>query len=401
MEEQEELFNVDFNLISDEDIDISSMTEDVPAVGEEIELEEEEKKEPKTPKTPAAKEPEEEEEEDDKIDIVTAEDSEDEDDETADKDKSPGSDTRDSSPVTPFASLLHEKGLLSEFDAESFAEAVAESDDPFGVLTTAMQKEMELANAKFINSFPPDLIDMAMAVASGVPYEALKGHKLQEINYSKITDENITESEDLQKKLVGDLYAAKGFKESRINKLVETLGDSGALEDEAKEAIAELSAIAKEKQDQIKLDFAAQQKNMSDQYAAQIESIGKNIDSTEEIIPGIKMTKSTKDKLFDNMTKITGNDSNGNAQNYIMSVRQKDPVNFDKTVAYLADITKGFTDWSKIKKSAKSSATADLEKVLSKKSTGHKTGSHKKDAPRTEQAEDELINSLSGMFNVK
>jgi polyhydroxyalkanoate synthesis regulator phasin len=399
MEEQEELFNVDFNLISDEEIDTSSMMEGVSEEKEEIELEE---AEPKTPEEPAAKEPEEEkEEEEDKIEIMTAEDSEDEEEELADKEKSPGNDGGDSSPVIPFASLLHEKGLLSELDTEAFAEAVAESDDPFGVLTAAMQKEMELANAKFINSFPPDLIDMAMAVAQGVPYEALKGHKLQEINYSKITDDSISESEDLQKKIVADLYTAKGFKEARVNKLVETLGDSGALEDEAKEAVKELTAIAKERQDQIKRDFADQQKNMSDQYAAQIESIGKNIDDTEEIIPGIKLTKNTKDKLFNNMTKVVGNDENGNAQNYIMSVRQKDPVNFDKTVAYLADITKGFTDWSKIKKSAKSSATADLEKVLSKKSNSYKTGSHKKATPRTEQAEDALIDSLAGMFNVK
>jgi hypothetical protein len=396
MEEQEELFNVDFTTISDEDIDISSMVGAPVGVEEKIELEETEDDKVPPVEDPKAKELE---EEDDKIEIETktVAESEDVEDEDNDKTKSPGSDSGDSSPVTPFASLLHEKGLLSDFDKEEFTKMVQESDDPFGVLTSAMQKEAELANAKFINSFPPDMIDMAMAVAQGVPYDALKGHKLQEINYSKITDENIAESEDLQKKIVGDLYAAKGFKESRINKLVETLGDSGALEDEAKEAAKELTVIAKENQEQIKKDFAAQQKNMSDEYAAQIESIGKVVDSTEEIIPGIKLTKSTKDKLFNNMTKIVGNDANGNAQNYIMSVRQKDPINFDKTVAYLADITKGFTDWSKIKKSAKSNATAELTNVLNKKSTGHKSGNHKTVQNRSETASDDLMSSLENM----
>ena len=216
MENEEELFNVDFNTISDEEIDVSSMMEAPIEEETKVELEEEvinvNKEEQKEDKK-------EEKEEEEKIEIETVAKSEEEEDKIdTDENKSPGSDSGDSSPVTPFASLLHEKGLLSEFDAEDFAKLVEESDSPFDVLTSAMQKEAELANAKFINSFPPDMIDMAMAVAQGVPYEALKGHKLQEINYSKITDENITESEDLQKKIVGDLYAAKGFKESRIKR---------------------------------------------------------------------------------------------------------------------------------------------------------------------------------------
>jgi hypothetical protein len=395
--ENEELFNVDFNLISDEEIDTSEMVVDTPAEGEEVELKEEEELTP--PVDEEKKEEKVEEGEEEKIEISAAGNLEEDeaDDKIDTKEKSPGSDTRDSSPVTPFASLLHEKGILSNYDAEEFAKAVEESDDPFDVITNAMQKELEVANAKFINSFPPDLIDMAMAVAQGVPYEAMKGPKLAEINYSKITEDKISESEDLQKKIVTDLLEFKGIKPARINKLVETLGDSGALEEEAMDAINELKEIAKAKQEQIKKDFANQQKHMNDQYAAQIESIGVDIDKTEEIIPGIKLTKSTKDKLFNNLTRITGNDQNGNSQNYIMTVRQKDPIHFDKNVAYLAELTKGFTDWSKLTKSAKSTATAELENVLNKKSTGHTTGSHKKVGNRTDTADGSLMASLENM----
>ncbi len=393
MENTEDLFNLDFNLISDEEIDLQDVTTE-PKAEEEAEdiiiVEDDETEVPKAKET--AKETEKEE---DKIEIPTDK----TEDESEDKDKSPGSENRDSSPVTPFASLLHEKGLLSDFDQEEFAAAVAESDDPFGVLTNAMQRELEMAKAGFINSFPPDFIDLAIAVSKGVPYEAMKGPKMDEVNYSKITTEAISESEDLQKKLVGDFYASKGFSEKRITKLVETLGDSGGLEEEAADAVVELSHLAKQKQEHIKKNFEHQQKEMSDQYVAQIEYIGKSVDSVEEIIPGVKMNKVIKDKLFNNLTKIVGKDANGQAQNYTMTVRQQDPVKFDMTVAYLADITKGFTDWSKIKKSAKSSATSDLESVLNTKSTGHSYGNPKKTENRSEKAEDEMMNSLSSMFN--
>ena len=393
MENTEDLFNLDFNLISDEDIDLQDVTTEPKAEeeAEDVIIVEDDETETEVPKAKKIVE----EKEEDKIEIPTDK----TEDELGDKDKSPGSENRDSSPVTPFASLLHEKGLLSDFDQEEFAAAVAESDDPFGVLTNAMQRELEIAKAGFINSFPPDFIDLAIAVSKGVPYEAMKGPKMDEVNYSKITTEAISESEDLQKKLVGDFYASKGFSEKRITKLVETLGDSGGLEEEAADAVVELSHLAKQKQEHIKKNFEHQQKEMSDQYVAQIEYIGKSVDSVEEIIPGVKMNKVIKDKLFNNLTKIVGKDANGQAQNYTMTVRQQDPVKFDMTVAYLADITKGFTDWSKIKKSAKSSATSDLESVLNTKSTGHSYGNPKKTENRSEKAEDEMMNSLSSMFN--
>jgi len=395
MENTEELFNLDFNLISDEEIDLQDVTTESKAEeeAEDIIIVEDNDTETEVPK--AKETVEKAEKEEDKIEIPTGK----TEDTSEDKDKSPGSENRDSSPVTPFASLLHEKGLLSDFDQEEFAAAVAESDDPFGVLTNAMQRELEIAKATFINSFPPDFIDLAMAVSKGVPYEAMKGPKMDEINYSKITAEAISESEDLQKKLVGDFYASKGFSEKRISKLVETLGDSGGLEEEAADAIVELSHLAKQKQEHIKKKFEHQQKEMSDQYVAQIEYIGKSVDSVEEIIPGVKINKVIKDRLFNNLTRIVGKDANGQAQNYTMTVRQQDPVKFDMTVAYLADITKGFTDWSKIKKSAKSSATSDLESVLNTKSTGHSYGNPKKTENRSERAEDEMMNSLSLMFN--
>jgi hypothetical protein len=397
MEGQENLFNVDFNSISDDAIDLSDVVNEVTETAEEVVVEEE------TPVTATSEETstddnidkdDKKEEEEDTLDTSTfaAED----DEEPADEDNSPGSDGEVSSPVTPFASLLHEKGFLPNFDEEEFNKAMAETEDPFGVLAQVMKAELDYANAAFINSFPPELIDMAKAVAAGVPFEALKGPKLQEINYNKLEADSVKENEDLQKKVVADLYAKKGFSEKRVNKLIETLGDTGALEEEAVEAVAELAEIAKHEQEQIKKQFAAQQEQMNEQYAQQIQYIGNTIEKTEEIIPGVKMTKGVKDRLFQNMTQIVGKDQNGNPQNYVMSMRQQDPVRFDLAVTYMADITKGFTDWSKITKSAKSNATKDLEKTLSKTSTGQKYGAPKKGA--NSSAENALMDSLSKMF---
>jgi len=394
--EETNLFNIDFNSISDDTIEMSEVLADTSSVAtEEPEIVEEE-----FPTTPPVSEEEEEPSKEPKkkketppviseeIDIT---------EEVEDETKEPGSEAESSSPVTPFATLLHERGFLPNFDADAFGEAVTASDDPFGVLAQAMKNELDYASSNFINSFPPQLIDMAKAVSAGVPFEALSGHKMQEINYSKIEEDTIKESEDLQKKLVSDFYASKGFSEKRTNRLIETLGDSGGLEEEAMDAKEELTVLAKEKQDEIKKQFAHQQKQMTDEHAAQINHIGQSIDAIEEVIPGVNITKNVKDRLFNNMTQIVGKDQNGQPMNYVMAMRQQNPVQFDMAVTYLADMTKGFTDWSKISKSAKSTATAQLEKTLSKQNTGHTYGTPKK-TPRSEQAEGDMMASLTKMF---
>ena len=393
--ENDNLFNIDFNSISDDTIEMSDLLteeksevvevtlEDEDGVEHEINSPDESEGKEKKKKTTAIAE--------DSIDI----------DEEDNKDENPGSEAESSSPVTPFATLLHERGFLPNFDSEAFNEAVVESEDPFGVLAQAMKNELDYANASFINSFPPNLIDMAKSVAAGVPFDALKGPKLQEINYSKISEEQLTGegAEGLQRKLVGDYYASKGFSDKKINRLVDTLGDAGNLEEEAIEAKFELEALTKKRQEQIKKQFQDQQVQMNEQQTAQIEYIGKSIDGVDEIIPGLKMTKNVKDRLFHNMTQIVGQDNNGQPLNYTMSMRQNNPVAFDLAVTYLADITKGFSDWGKLTNTAKTSATKELEKTL-QKTSNHVYGTPKKE-PRSEKSEEALISSLSSMFSKK
>ena len=99
------------------------------------------------------------------------------------------------------------------------------------------------------------------------------------------------------------------------------------------------------------------------------------------------------------MTQIVGEDENGTPQNFVMSMRAQNPIGFDLAVTYLADVTKGFTDWSKIKKAGKTSAVKDFEKALS--STSHASGRPKSPPMGEEKASEALMNSLTTMFGTK
>ena len=299
-----------------------------------------------------------------------------------------------SSPVTPFASFLQEKGFLPNLDIEEFKKA----EDPMAALADAWGKEVQIMQQQLINSFPPELIDMARAVASGVPLEALKDAKIQELNYSRITDEQVSENTDLQRRLVGELLHTKGFKPEKIKTMIDTFEDSGKLEAEATDALGELKTLYKQHQEYTKQQFAMQQKQFEQQHAQRIQTIQKTIQDTNEIIPGMNLTEKAKKDLFANMTQIVAKGPNGEPIPYVMALRSQDPMKFDLAVTYLAQTTKGFTDWSKITNKAKTSAAKELEAVLEQQPV-RTTGASKQVS--TPGASADLLNSLNSMFGGK
>ena len=247
----EELFDVNLNSLDmqEEAIDVAEFTqpavEDTPAE-DKVELED------STEETATdevvnkeTKETKEETKKEDLIDVPEGEinDTTDSEDTT----ETPNNEA-DSSPILPFASLLQEKGFLPHLDMDEFSN----EEDQIDALTSAIRNEISIANEGFINSFPKELLDMARAVANGVPVSQLRESKLQELEYTTISEDKLTEDTNLQKKLVRNYLKEKGFKDAKIEREVTRYEDLGDLETEAKDALEELKTISKEKQEYAK-----------------------------------------------------------------------------------------------------------------------------------------------------
>jgi hypothetical protein len=365
----EELFDVNLNSLDmqEEAIDVAEFTqppaEDTPA--DEVELEDstEETTTDEVVNKETKEETKEETKKEDLIDIPTGENNNTTDSE--DKIETPDNEA-DSSPILPFASLLQEKGFLPHLDMDEFSN----EEDPVDALTSAIRNEISIANESFINSFPKELIDMAKAVANGVPVSQLKESKLKELEYTTIREDKLAEDVNLQKKLVRNYLKEKGFKDAKIEREVTRYEDLGDLETEAKDALEELKTISKEKQEYAKYEYAERQKQLEAQNKQLLGNIHNSIETTEEIIPGLKMNKTVKDNIYATMTQIVDQDANGTPMNGIMSARAQDPVAFDTVVSYLINITskngKPFTDWGKLGRVAKTNAAKDLERALQK-----------------------------------
>jgi hypothetical protein len=296
----------------------------------------------------------------------------------------------DNSPVIPFASLLHQAGVLPSLNLEEFTS----SEDKVKALQDAVRAEIENANNEFIKSaFPKELIDLAEAVKNGVPLDAIKENKIQELNYSRIDESSLEENTNLQKQLVKESLLNRGFKEAKADKLIEMYEDTDELFTESKDALDILKTYHKQQQENIIKQREAQQKALEENNKQMINTIQSTIDTTEEIIPGIKLNKTQREKTFNAMTQIVGQDQAGNPTNYIMDLRSKDPINFDMRLAYIAQLTDGFTDWSKVVKAGKSSAVKDFEEAL-KTNTSHKAGAPKKAGGK----EINPLDGLKGLF---
>ena len=369
----EELFNISLNSLQDtEPIDISEVTTEETEAPEVVEVvdttEGEQVAEVTDPVNVEEKEkPEAETEEPDLVEIeeikkdTTSE-------EASDTTETPGQE--ESSPITPFATLLHEKGFLPHAKLED----IKSVED----LAAAFQAEKSAYQQDIINSFPEELIAMAEAVSKGVPFEPLRDAKTAELKYGSIKEETLSEDVDMQKRLVNEFLTEKGYKPEKIAKYIEKFEDMGDLAEEAKDALVELKETSSKKEAIIQAQYAEQQKQMEESNKQLITNIEKQVIDTVEIIPGRKITEDMKKKTLSTMLNIVGNDQNGNPMNGIMKARSEDPVKFDMNIAYMIELTKNFTDFSQINATAKTNAAKAFEKALKTSSnTSHKAGTPK------------------------
>lgn len=318
---------------------------------------------------------------------------------TPEYDTSSSQDNEEVSPLTPFASLLHEEGVLPHLNLDEISK-LESKEDVVNALIEGVKTEINEANNSFINSLPKEFHDMVEAYNEGVPFEFLAQNKRAQLSYDSIEDDKLEEDTELQKKIVTDLMTAKGLKESRIKKLIERSEDLGELFEDAKEAKEELvealKAQAKNAAEYEKQQRAAAQK----QYNEYLQSVKDKVYSADEILPGVKVNKAAKDSAYKNLTEPVAYDESGRPVNYIMHMRSqaKDPDMFDVRLNHLIEITKGLTDFSTINASAETSAAKKFLKNIGN-DTSFKSGKHKKaGSSKVTSSMKNLLDSINNKF---
>jgi hypothetical protein len=312
-------------------------------------------------------------EDDGMIDLETDQDSDNEDNETEEEEdtedtsedpssaqSSPpkGNKSKSSSPLTPYAQLLVDEGVLPNLDIKQF-------DGSAEGLKEAMINEILNGVDMYKASLPNRLKSLINNYEEGVPFEKLLDLDKSEVTLEKITEDTLEDDVTTQKQVVIDyLKRTTKFTEKKINSMVERMEDSGELEDEAKSSLGELKDLLSKEKEEEKKNMQAQQKMIEENRRREIATLHEKIRSTQEVVPGIKVNDKVRQAVLTSMTQPVGYDQNGNPVNRIVAARMENPMEFELKLHYLFEITKGFTDFTKLAEKGRKDASKSFEDAV-------------------------------------
>lgn len=310
-------------------------------------------------------------------------------DTTEDK-KTPDSPADNSSPSAAyivFGNMLKSKGSFSSFDEETFKKAVEdEGKDPDEVFTEMQTKELERAKQEYIDGLSDEDRELYEAKHSGVQLD-----KLGQINKALNTYESIDPEamdDETSKAIIKADLKQRGFDDEDIVGQLEYLEENDKLQTQAVKSRNRFIDGLKE-QKQFEIDNAAKAKQ---DRVAKIElekqEVQSYINGLDEIIPGIKLDKNTKDQIYKDLTTPAAKDDAGNPVDVVTVTRSKNPKAFDAALRYYHRA--GFfnidekgqfkPDFSKIMKKVSTKQTKTLKDVLD--TTGFKSSGKSKSSTK-------------------
>jgi len=287
------------------------------------------------------------------------------------KPEEPSSQNTKDSPLTPYAKMLVEEGVLPNLDLENFD---GTADSLMQAYSEYDQKRFEQYKESYLD---PRVKWLQDNLEEGVPLNKLLEIDEKKFELSKVTEGTLEENEDLQRTVVKNYYKeTTNFTEEKIDKLIERLETLGELESESKSSLSELKTVLEQKE-QYELEQSKRQRQiLREQEQKVLEEFNNTIDKTEEIIPGIKLSSLIKDRIIKTLTTPVDVDpQTGYPVNKIAKARSTNPLDFEIKLAYLFELTKGFQDWSSLGTAGKRKAIEEFEESI--KSIDYNKGGYK------------------------
>jgi hypothetical protein len=256
----------------------------------------------------------------------------------------------DSSSPTPndteklYSSLAAEfkaKGILSNLDLDK--DKISSMDD----INNAISKEVE-SRLSQRNKTIED------AVNAGIPAEEVS-KQLESIGKLKaITDEYVSQdgNEEFRMNVIAQDFINKGFNKEKALSMAQRSIDSG---DDVEDALNALKEIIGSEEGKLNDSINAKK---ADETSA-LTNIKSYVDKDEEIIPGVKLTLTQKQELYDQITTDLGN-----KENAFVQAQKADPLGSRMKLEALFYLTKGLKDFSIFGQAKETSISKGIESLL-------------------------------------
>ena len=275
-------------------------------------------------------------------------------------DKTTGTSPSSQDTFTSLASALTEAGVFS-----SLSEEEVEKVTSVETLLEAVAKQTQEARYADLNEKQKNYLE---ALENGVPHAEYAEHTANADQYKNLADDKINAAPALQKELIKRSFIVKGITNEEADKYATLSVNAGTGAEDALRAKASLVAY-EEAQIEAKVTTAKTARDAkieADKIA--IAALKSKVQETKEIIPGIKMNSTTRNKIFASMTNavdLQGDDP----QNEVMKAYEESE-DYKLALHTVHTLTKGFTDFSKFTKISKSTAVKALEDTLNSKGSG-------------------------------
>jgi len=278
---------------------------------------------------------------------------------TTNPEDSPSSEN--SSLLQSFVSTLKDEGLISLEDEENIS-SLEELKDKFR--ETIINREFEDLTETQKN--------YVEALRNGIPEEEIKQNFSNIKALNNITEDKLSneENEGLRKILIMQDFIAKGISQSKAEKLANRSIELGDDFDDAKEALISLKTIEEKKLEIANKKFEEEGKLKAKEEEKKLSQLKEKVLKKETFGPSIKINSTTKEKIFNNATKIIDYDKNGNGITALQKAAMEDPENFTIMQSFIYTITNGFKDWGKFKNVAKTNAIKTLDAKLNNNKAG-------------------------------
>ena len=277
-----------------------------------------------------------------------------------------------------FARYQLEKGNLTDLNEEELTKIIEEDGEDAAVswlFQTEVDKNKEAIRTEILSQYEEDVQEFLRLRDQGLDPDIAGDFASAKKFYSGINPDDL-ESDDkeaLRTKVITDWYKrTTKFNDARIKKLVDNHVALGEDVEIAKEAIGETKELIQSEEKQLAEFTKKQQEEFENNHKKQLEELKTKIESLDEVLPGYKVNKQTKEKIHDMLVKPVAQDQYGNQLNSIWKKRMEDPFKFDTMVAYLdlMGVFEGKMD--KFLKPAKNAAVSDLERSLKSQKFGSK-----------------------------
>jgi len=214
-------------------------------------------------------------------------------------------------------------------------------------------------------------IDEALNV--GMEPSAIQQYE-NSLNYlDNITEDALTDEGDkgidLRRQLIYYEFLSKGFSKDRALKEVERSFDANTDIEDAKEALKETRSFYKAKYQEAVENLRKETEAEKVQIEKDAEALKKSILDNKNLIGDINVDKSTRQKIYDNISKPVYKDKEtGQYYTALQKYQIDNKLDFIKNVGILYTLTNGFKDLeslinSKVKQKVKK-GLSELENVI-------------------------------------